>query len=278
MGMSSARRTSWANQAATAEIQSSPNRSLATARHCPSSPIRHFGSWIAPSAPRSASGRWASQGPTLNRRRCRCGMTLRASSACVDLEIENPMFDCPPASQTSPTRMSSRATVSPLPLTESVRGSAEAASGASCTCQRPLASAMAACCCPAKLTVTSAAGDAQPQIGTGRSRCSTAWSVKIRANRSSASAARPRPPTSSQAMMSRINCIVRPSMERQPRPRGRGQSRRRLLHHPTGGRIVTQALGRPQTGHAAGGRRGAETAGFGHRQAPQQTGQESGQQ
>ncbi len=76
------------------------------------------------------------------------------------------MFDCPLASQTSPTRMSATFSVAPSPCTCSTYGPPAACAG-SFACQRPLASAFAVACLPSRLTVSVAPGVAQPHTGIG---------------------------------------------------------------------------------------------------------------
>ncbi|MFT5128005.1 MAG: hypothetical protein ACI8W8_001613 [Rhodothermales bacterium] len=95
----------------------------------------------------------------------------------------------PPASQTSPTSTSTRATFSPPDATRNSRDSALARMGSSLTNHLPAVSAIADLVWSAKVTVTAFPGLAQPQIGTGISRCNTAWSVKIFAKRRSSARA-----------------------------------------------------------------------------------------
>ncbi len=98
-----------------------------------------------------------------------CGKT---SAALLAPESENPMFDCPDASHTSPTTTSETVTVSE-PRAVNTPGVACTASGSSVTLHRPAASASAVLLCPANSTVTFSPASAVPQTGTGCPACNT---------------------------------------------------------------------------------------------------------
>ncbi len=96
------------------------------------------------------------------------------------------MFDWPEASQTSPTS-TSRAIARARPSATSSYGP-PAGSASRVARNRPDASAVAFAVLPASVTVTASPGSLVPHTGSGRSRWSTAWSVKTDASRSSAGA------------------------------------------------------------------------------------------
>ena len=84
------------------------------------------------------------------------------------------MFDWPEPIHTSPMRMSSSSILF-FPLMVMVWALPSAFTAGSTTFQLPWASALAVAVASSSLTVTSSPGAAQPQIGNGRSRCSTMW-------------------------------------------------------------------------------------------------------
>ena len=84
------------------------------------------------------------------------------------------MFDWPEPIHTSPMRMSSNSILF-FPLTVMRWALPSAFTAGSTTFQLPWASALAVAVASSSFTVTSSPGSAQPQIGSGRSRCSTMW-------------------------------------------------------------------------------------------------------
>ena len=84
------------------------------------------------------------------------------------------MFDWPEPIHTSPMRMSSSSILF-LPLTVMRWALPSALTAGSTTFQLPLASALVVAVASSSFTVTSSPGSAQPQIGSGRSRCKTMW-------------------------------------------------------------------------------------------------------
>ena len=84
------------------------------------------------------------------------------------------MFDWPEPIHTSPMRMSSNSILF-LPLIAMRCDLPSAFTAGSTTFQLPWASALAVAVASSSFTVTSSPGSAQPQIGSGRSRCSTMW-------------------------------------------------------------------------------------------------------
>ncbi len=82
------------------------------------------------------------------------------------------MFDCPEATQTSPTRISSSWIVF-LPRIVMRRPLRSAFMAGNTTLQLPCSSAFPFAVAPPNSTVISSSGSAQPQIGIGLSRCKT---------------------------------------------------------------------------------------------------------
>ncbi|MNY45175.1 hypothetical protein D3C86_1802590 [compost metagenome] len=97
------------------------------------------------------------------------------------------MFDCPEHNHTSPTKMLSR-TIVLEPFMVIFAGTAEVLSADKTTLHLPFASVTVSLTWPAKLTVTTSATAANPQIFKGLSRCKTILLDKIWGNSIFASA------------------------------------------------------------------------------------------
>ena len=157
------------------------------------------------------------------------------------------MFDCPAHIQFSPTSTSFTVIVF-SPATAIVTASPVAATGSSVTRHFPSASAAVSADRSASVTTTFSPGAAFPHTGTGRSCCTTMWSLKIGGNETAAPALPAIAPASSTPITRRIAVIrlislalsLRPLNPLRPSSPLANSSPARLLFSSTGSQTVSR--------------------------------------